>query len=65
MQETTVMCDVCGVEMEVPTEMELSGILIKHGDTILPEINLEDICTPCSCALESAISDVILRRSPK
>lgn len=73
MQETTVICDVCGEPIEEPTEIELSGMLVTSKVIACElddpekeiEINLEDICIPCSYALESAISDVILRRSPK
>ena len=69
MQETTVMCDVCGGVMEEPTDIELSATLIKPGDVDVEaleeviEFNLEDICPPCSRALESAVSGVIERRS--
>ena len=69
MQETTVICDCCGEIMEEPTEIELSGKLNDHSTPAIQsldavvEINLEDICINCSCALESAISDVLKRRS--
>ncbi|MCK5611425.1 hypothetical protein KAR91_56665 [Candidatus Pacearchaeota archaeon] len=66
MQTTTITCDCCGCEMEEPSELGLTGLLIVPStvdDVDAAEgLEFEDICHKCAIALDDAINDVMLRR---
>ena len=57
-----VSCDCCKNTMDDATDSSLNGHLLalSEEESI---VDLDDLCDPCSAALNEGIQDVLLRRS--